>query len=267
MAADQALDGSDLPAAEPAEPVPDAADTGGDFPRRRWWAAGRRRWAVGAGALVLVAGGVGWAVSASSGDSAPARFTSMPKPCELVPGETLERYVPRSDPPVPNEAANSADERYEACEWAEPPGAKGVRASHRLSVSVRLHLDGAASAKAEYDAAWDGANSMAGTAKGAPGSLHAEAPSVARIGDQAFTQHLTLSGPLGATTTAAATARLRNAVITVRFRGTRSPLDVDGSPKTREAAPMDEATALAGAEAAARGIADTLAACEECLSG
>jgi hypothetical protein len=190
----------------------------------------------------------------------------MPEPCSLVPGETLERYVPRSDPPVPNEAVNSADERYGACEWEEPAGARGVRVVHRLNVSVRLHLDGVASAKAEYDAAWNGARSMAGTTKGAPGSLHAEAPGVARIGDQAFAQHLTLSGPLGRTGTVAATVRLRNAVISVRFRGTSTPLDVDGSPKTRAASPLDEAAARAGAEAAARDVAGALAACHDCLS-
>ncbi|MEU8123203.1 hypothetical protein AB0C21_31205 [Spirillospora sp. NPDC049024] len=267
MAPDQQLDGSDRlgeeARVEVPEPAAEEAEAHVAVPRR-WWAS---RWALGAGALVLVAaaGGV-WAVSGSSGESGPARFTSMPEPCSLVPGETLERYVPMSDPPVPSKARNSPDERYEACEWAEPVGAKGVGTSRRLNVSVRLHLDGLTSAKSEYDAAWDGARSMAGTAKGAPGSLHAEAPAAIGIGDQAFTQHLTLTGPLGRSGSVAATVRLRNAVISVRFRGTTSPLGVDGSPKVGKAVPLDEAAARAGAEAAAREIAKTLAACEDCLS-
>lgn len=158
----------------------------------------------------------------------------MPEPCSLVPGETLERYVPNSEPPVPSEARNSADARYEACEWAEPMGAAGsaeTLTSHRLNVAVRLHLDGTEPAKSEYDAAWGGARSMAGTADGAAGALHAEAPVTMGIGDQAFAQHLTLSGSLGRSGSVAATVRLRNAVISVRYRGRRRRAGVDGAPK------------------------------------
>jgi hypothetical protein len=270
VAPEQQLDGSERPVEEPvAEPVEQAPEPpAGEVPRRFPLTGGR--WIAGAGALVLVAaGGIFWALSGPSRETAPPRFTSMPEACSLVPGEALERYVPNSEPPVPSEARNSAGDRYEACEWAEPMGAaRGVKTltSHRLNVSVRLHLDGVKPAKSEYDAAWGGARSMAGTTDGDVGSLHAEAPTVIGIGDQAFTQHLTLTGSLGRSGTVAATVRLRNAVISVRYRGTTSPAGVDGSPKAGTTAPLGEAEARAGAEAVARGIAGTLATCEDCLS-
>ncbi|SNT26724.1 hypothetical protein SAMN05443665_102186 [Actinomadura meyerae] len=264
IASEQQLDGSYRPVEEPPTEEPPAEAPEAAASRR--WPGRRRWWAAGAGALVLVAGGVGWWVQAASGEDEPARFTSMPEPCSLVPGETLEQYVPRSDPPVPNEAENSADERYAACSWAERPGLAGVQASRRIDVSVRLHLDGTASAKSEYDAAWNSARTMEGTSTDAPGSLRAEAPTLIRVGDQAFAQNLTLTGPLGRSGTAAATVRLRNAVITVRFRATVSPDAKDASPKTREAPPVDKASARAAAEAAARSATSALAACRTCLS-
>ncbi|MCQ0008422.1 hypothetical protein [Actinomadura madurae] len=266
VAPEQQLDGSERPVEEQAAeaPAPPPRDA------RRWSRLTHRRWVLGAVALALVAGGGAfWALGGPSGESEAGRFTSMPEPCSLVPGETLERYVPNSEPPVPSEARNSADARYEACEWAEPMGAAGsaeTLTSHRLNVAVRLHLDGTEPAKSEYDAAWGGARSMAGTADGAAGALHAEAPVTMGIGDQAFAQHLTLSGSLGRSGSVAATVRLRNAVISVRYRGTTSPAGVDGAPKAGKTAPLDEAEARAGAEAVARGIAGTLAACKDCVS-
>lgn len=258
VASEQELDGSTRVVEDVAAEMPEPE-------ARRRWSGSRRRWAAGAGAVALVAGGVGWGVYAVSGEDEPARFTSMPEPCSLVPGEMLERYVPLSDPPVPDKDAKSAGERYAACSWAERPGLAGVQASRRLDVSVRLHLEGVAPAKAEYDAAWSGARTMEGTSKGASGSLRAEAPVLLRVGDQAFAQHLTLTGPLGQSGTAAATVRLRNAVITVRFRTTASPAGKDASPKTPEA-PLDKANGRAAAEAAARSATAALAACGTCLS-
>jgi hypothetical protein len=266
VAPEQQLDGSERSAEEPDAGPPEAPAEMAE-PRRWPSRASGRRLALAAGALALVAAGGGaWALSGPSGDSTSARFTSVPEPCALVPGETLERYVPGSDPPVPSKAKNSADERYEACEWAEPMGARAARTltSHRLNVSVRLHLDGVKPAKSEYDAAWGGARSMAGTSDADVGSLHAEAPTVIGVGDQAFAQHLTLTGSLGRSGTVATTVRLRNAVITVRYRGTTSPLGVDGSPKAGKAAPLDEAAAREGAEAVARSITNTLATCKDC---
>ncbi|MEO3826961.1 hypothetical protein [Actinomadura sp. B10D3] len=269
MAADQALDGSDLPAAEAAEPAVEAEEPAANAPHRRWWSTASGRWGLVAGAVVLVAAGAVWALRGASGESEAGRFTSMPEACSLVPGEALERYVPNSEPPVPSEARNSANDRYEACEWAEPMGsATGAKtlASHRLNVAVRLHLDGVDPAKSEYDAAWGGARAMAGTTDGAAGALHAEAPVTLGVGDQAFAQHLTLTGSLGRSGTVAATVRLRNAVISVRYRGTTSPAGVDGAPKAGKTAPLDEAQARAGAETVARGIAGTLATCKDCVS-
>ncbi|MFB4308697.1 hypothetical protein [Actinomadura sp. GTD37] len=259
MASEQELDGSARVVEDAPAEAPEPAARG----RRP---VPRGRWAAGAGAVALIAGGIGWGVHAASGEAEPARFTSMPEPCSLVPGETLERYLPLTDPPVPDEGAKSADERYVGCSWVERPGLTGVQASRRLDVSVRLHLKNVTLAEAEYDAAWNGARTMEGTSKGAPGSLRAEAPTLIRIGDRAFAQYLTLTGPLGRSGTAAATVRLRNAVITVRFRATASPAGKDASPKTREAPPLDKAAARAAAEAAARGMTAALTACRTCLS-
>ncbi len=222
--------------------------------------------AGGAFAAAAVLGTAVWATSGSGDDARPTRFTSMPEACSLVPGEILERIVPRSEPPVPSTAQNSTTARYAACEWSEPPGIArpGTTAAHRLDISVRLHLDGDAAAKSEYDAAWRGARAMAGTATGAPGDLHGEAPSVVRIGEQAFTQHLTLNGTLGRSGTVKTTARLRNAVITVRYTGaTAEPGTAD--PKTREKPPLDEATARNGAEQVARAVTEALTRCGTCL--
>ncbi|WUH98135.1 hypothetical protein OHR68_32225 [Spirillospora sp. NBC_00431] len=272
-APDQHLDGSDRPVEQPpVEPPEQASEPPPKDAASRWPGMARRPWVLGAAALAVAVaiGGTAWALNGSDEEPEPARFTSMPaEPCSLVPGGTLEQYVPNSDPPVPGEAKNSATERYIACEWSEPPeGSAGAKAltAHRLNVAIRLHLDGQAGAKSEYDAAWAGAKAMAGTAKGAAGALHAEAPVATRIGEHAFTHYSTLKGPLGQSGTAAATVHLRNAVITVRYTGTTSPLDKGASPKASTPKPLDEAPARSGAENVARGITNTLAACTKCLT-
>ncbi|TDC90348.1 hypothetical protein [Actinomadura sp. 7K507] len=269
---DQRLDGADRTAGEPPADPPEPADLPvpvTETAKSRWPRITRRRWALVSGAVALAAAsGAAWALGGHDGGSAPARFTSIPEPCLLVPGYTLERHVPNSDAPVPAKAATSATERYGACEWAEPslgpPGAKTLTA-HRLNVAVRLHLGGATQAESEFDAAWNGARSMAGKSQGAGGSLHAEAPSVIGIGDRAFTHYSTLKGPLGRSGTATVTVRLDNAVISVRYRGTTSELGKDGSPKAGASKAPDEEATRADAETIAKSVTDTLATCADCV--
>lgn len=224
---------------------------------------------MAAGALAVVAlSGAVWA-STGDGESGSATFTSTPEPCTLVPWTALEQHVPNSSPPVPSETGPSATERYAACEWTEPQqGTAGAETLtfHRLNVAVRLHLDGVKQAEAEYDAAWNGARALDGTSKAAGGSLHAEAPIVIEMGDQAFVGYTTLKGPLGEAGTVTATVRLRNAVITVRYRGTTSRLGKDGSPKADASKALDEEAARAGAETIAKGVVDALSNCADCLS-
>lgn len=281
-APDQQLDGSARPVerppaqppAHPTEPpeVPEPPEPPTKNAPSRWPNMARSPWILATVALAtaVAVGVTAWTLNGSDGKPNPARFTSMPaEPCSLVPGGTLEQYVPNSDPPVPGVAKNSATERYIACEWTEPSvAAAGTKTltTHRLNIAVRLHLDGVSPAKSEYDAAWGGAGAMAGTAKGAAGDLHAEAPTVTRIGDQAFTHYSTLKGPLGQSGAVAATVRLRNAVISVRYTGTTSPLDKTGSPKPNASKPLDEATARTAAETVTRSVTDTLKACTKCLT-
>ncbi|XRQ10845.1 hypothetical protein ACN3XK_08105 [Actinomadura welshii] len=277
---DQRLDGSQRTAGEPSPgtPGPAAVPFGQAEPAAapRWRRLTRRPWPLAAGALALailsgaVLSGAVWALTGDDGESGPAAFTSMPEPCTLVPGPALERHVPNSAPPVPNEAEPSATERYAACEWAEPqlgPAGTEELSSHRLNVAVRLRLDGVEQAEAEYDAAWNGARTLNGTSTTAGGSLHAEAPAVIELGDQAFVHYTALKGPLGQAGTAAATVRLRNAVVTVRYRGTTSQLTKDGSPKAGASKALDEEAARAGAETVAKGVTETLANCTDCLGG
>lgn len=276
-ASDQQLDGSYRPpagtpaeASGPAEPVGHAEPIGHTEPAAgsRWPGSLRRPRILAAAAVVVAAAcGAAWALGGDE-QSGPARFTTLPEPCLLVPGTTLERHVPDSGPPVAGESDTSETERYASCEWAEPlPGAAGDEtAAHQLTVAVRLHLDGVAPAKSEYEGAWTGARHLSGTSRSASGSLHAEAPALVDIGDEAFTSYTTLTGPLGRSGTATTTVRLRNAVITVRFRETITPPGKDASPKGGASRAPDEDAARAGAEEAAEGVADALANCKDCLS-
>ncbi|MFD0691563.1 hypothetical protein [Actinomadura fibrosa] len=220
-------------------------------------------------AVVLLGGAAVWAGVGGEDHKSEARFTSSPDVCSSVPGATLERYVPNAEGPSAVPATVSAQERYAACAWEEPVAGKGgtTLTSHRLNVAVRLHLDDTGRAQAEYDDAWRGAGAMAGTAKAQAGSIDSEAPSVVGgVGDRMFTQHRTLDSALGRSGTVAATVLLRNAVITVEYRGATFPLERDGTAKLKDSRPMDEATARAGAEAVARDLVGALNACGKCLS-
>ncbi|TDB95621.1 hypothetical protein [Actinomadura sp. 7K534] len=271
---DQQLDGSQRPTGDPPADPPEPAAVpfaqAGPAAEPRWRRTARRPWPLAAGALAVVAlSGAVWASTGDGGESGSATFTSTPEPCTLVPWTALEQHVPNSSPPVPSETGPSATERYAACEWTEPQqGTAGAETLtfHRLNVAVRLHLDGVEQAEAEYDAAWNGARTLGGTSKAAGGSLHAEAPIVIEMGDEAFVGYTTLKGSLGEAGTVTATVRLRNAVITVRYRGTTSRLGKDGSPKAGASKALDEEAARAGAETIAKGVVDALSNCADCLS-
>ncbi|MBE1533341.1 hypothetical protein [Actinomadura algeriensis] len=218
------------------------------------------------GATVLIA---------TSGEESPAReqYASFPELCASTSEGAFRKYMPNAAPAAESTTEETAPGTlYTTCEWAEPMTQDGAKAvtSRRLRVAARLHGgdDAIAAATSEYDAAWGGAKSMAGTDDGSMGSLHAEAPStVADLGDHAFTHHRTLTSELADSGTVAATVRLRNVVVTVDYRGSTFPLDGDGSPKLAESTPLDEETARAGAVAIARDVANAFETCTDCRSG
>ncbi|MFD0902532.1 hypothetical protein [Actinomadura sediminis] len=272
MASDQLLDGSQRSSDAPdvpdvPEPASEAPGTPGFVHRRRWWLAG----ASGAVLLAVVAA----FLVVAPGDDSPAqkRYVSFPELCPSVIKGSFQQYMPNAGPLVEESPEQSAPGTlYRTCDWSEPMTANGtdVVTSRKLRVAARLHGgdDPIAAATSEYEAAWGGARSMAGTQDDSLGSLHAEAPStVDGIGDHAFTHHRTLRSALADSGTVEATVRLRNVVVTVDYRGSTYPLGADGSPELSKSAPLDEATARAGAVAIARDVANTFTSCAACLGG
>ncbi|MFC4912838.1 hypothetical protein [Actinomadura gamaensis] len=246
------------PPSEPSEPTVEAEPEKAPRSRRNPW------WLAGAAALVAIVGGVTWAIVGSSDDKKDkATYASSPSMCNAVSQATLDRLVPKAEQPPTSGAYPS--QRYTYCDWrsaaSAQPGAKRI-VERGVMVAVRLHTDDDA-AKADFDAAWQGALHSSGTTS--LGTLRSDNTTrLGGIGDQAFFTHRTAVSGLGKLGTAEETVRIHNAVVIVSYRGRDSTADRFGWADQKTSTPLDAATARPSTDALAHEVVTALTACAPC---
>ncbi|MEV4254030.1 hypothetical protein AB0J52_12805 [Spirillospora sp. NPDC049652] len=225
----------------------------------------RRRWIAGAGALLLAAGGVAWAVAGSgSGEKKErAAFASAPDMCAAVSQGTLDRLVPKAQKPPTT--GTYPDQRYTYCDWRSStigePGVKRI-VERGVMVAVRLSANDSA-ARLDFESEWRGALRIGGTTS--LGTLHSDATArISGIGDQAFFTHRTATSGLGKIGTAEETVRVRNAVVTVSYRGRDSRADRFGWADQKTTLPLDATTGRPPADALAQEVVTALTSCAPC---
>ncbi|RMI36860.1 hypothetical protein EBO15_37430 [Actinomadura harenae] len=178
--------------------------------------------------------------------------------CGAVSQATLDRLVPKAKPPPTSGTYPSR--RYTYCGWNSPTNAK--RGGERgVMVAVRLSANDTA-AKADFESAWQGALQTQGTTS--PGTLHSDAATrINGIGDQAFFTHRTATSGLSTLGTAEETVRVRNAVVTVSYRGRDS--NPDGPSKANQKrTPLNATTGRLSTDTLAHEVIATLTSCTPC---